>query len=115
MTIADIIALAKQGYKPGDIRDLIELSKTVPEPEPFNAPAKKPAPEPEPEPEPAPEDKKEPEPDYAAEIEKLKQENEKIKNDLAAAQAENRRASNPEPATESDDDVLKDIVLSFMR
>lgn len=105
MTIADIIALAKQGYKPGDIRDLIELSKTVPEP----------APEPDPEPEPAPEDEKKPEPDYAAEIEKLKQENEKIKNDLAAAQAENRRASNPEPDAPSDDDVLKDIVLSFMR
>lgn len=105
MTIADIIALAKQGYKPGDIRDLIELSKTAPEPEP--EPDTK---EPEPEP-----DKKEPEPDYAAEIEKLKQENEKIKNDLAAAQAENRRAPNPEPDKESDEDVLKDIVLSFMR
>ena len=101
MTIADIIALAKQGYKPGDIKELIELAKTVPEP----APEKK---EPEPE-------KKEPEPDYAAEIEKLKQENEKIKTDLAAAQAENRRASNPETKTESDEDVLKDIVLSFMR
>ena len=108
MTIADIIALAKQGYKPGDIKELIELAKTVPEP----APEKK---EPEPEKkEPEPE-KKEPEPDYAAEIEKLKQENEKIKTDLAAAQAENRRASNPETKTESDEDVLKDIVLSFMR
>ena len=107
MTIADIIALAKQGYKPGDIRELIELSKTVPEPAP--------EPEPEPEPEPAPDDKKEPEPDLTAEIEKLRQENEKIKNDLAVAQAENRRASNPEHETKSDDDVLKDIVLSFMR
>ena len=99
MTIADIIALAKQGYKPGDIKELIELAKTVPEPEPEKK-------EPE---------KKEPGFDYAAEIEKLKQENEKIKTDLAAAQAENRRASNPETKTESDEDVLKDIVVSFMR
>ena len=113
MTIADIIALAKQGYKPGDIKELIELAKTVPEPEPEKKePEKK---EPESEPEKKEPEKKEPGFDYAAEIEKLKQENEKIKTDLAAAQAENRRASNPETKTESDEDVLKDIVVSFMR
>ena len=115
MTIADIIALAKQGYKPGDIKELIELAKTVPEPE--SEPEKKEPEKKEPEkkePESEPE-KKKPEFDYAAEIEKLKQENEKIKTDLAAAQAENRRASNPETETESDEDALKDIVVSFMR
>ena len=110
MTIADIIALAKQGYKPGDIKELIELAKTVPEPE--SEPEKKEPEKKEPESEP---EKKKPEFDYAAEIEKLKQENEKIKTDLAAAQAENRRASNPETETESDEDALKDIVVSFMR
>lgn len=108
MTIADIIALAKQGYKPGDIRDLIELSKTIPEPEPFNAPAKKPEPEPEPE-------EKEPEPDYTAEIEKLKQENEKIKTDLLAAQEENRRQPNPEIPQQTLDEKLTDIARAFMR
>ena len=114
MTIADIIALAKQGYKPGDIKELIELAKTVPESEPEKKEPEKKEPEKK-EPEKKEPEKKEHEFDYAAEIEKLKQENEKIKTDLATAQAENRRASNPETETESDEDVLKDIVLSFMR
>ena len=33
MKLDDIIALAKQGYKPGDIKELIELSKGEPEDE----------------------------------------------------------------------------------
>ena len=52
MKFSDILDLARQGYKPSDIREL--LSMTEPEPEP----------KPEPEPEPKPEPKPEPEPDY---------------------------------------------------
>ena len=29
LNLNDIIALAKQGYKPADVKELIELSKTV--------------------------------------------------------------------------------------
>lgn len=35
MTITDIIALAKQGYKPSDIKELLEISEKLPaEPQP---------------------------------------------------------------------------------
>lgn len=38
MTLQDILALAKQGYKPGDIKELISLAeeKAEPEPQPEN-------------------------------------------------------------------------------
>ena len=51
MKFSDILDLARQGYKPSDIRELLSM-----EIEP------KPEPEPEPKPEPKPEQK--PEPDY---------------------------------------------------
>lgn len=111
MTIADIIALAKQGFKPGDIKEIIELAKTVPEPEPFNPPAKDPEPVPEPEIKTDPE----PQPDLAAELEKLKAENEKMKTDLLAAQEENRRQPNPEIPQQTLDEKLTDIARAFMR
>lgn len=116
MNIMDIIALAKQGYKPGDIKELIELAKTVPEPEPFNPPAK--------EPEKDAEGKKEPEnpvetpqndeiENIKKELESVKAENEKVKNDLAKAQAVNRSAKMPE--TDVDDDkLIQEIVKNFM-
>ena len=116
MTLTDIIALAKNGYKPGDIKEIIEMAKTIPEPEPFNPPKKEQKPEPNEETKTEPtDDAKTPPVDYAAELEKLKAENEKIKSDLAKAQEMNRNASSPEIKTESDDEIIKDIVLSFMR
>ena len=110
MTLTDIIALAKQGYKPGDIKELIEIAKTA-EHEDKTEPPVEPA-KTEPPVEPA---KTEPPVDYTAEIEKLKAENEKIKSDLAKAQEMNRTASNPDDETESDDEIIKNMVLSFMR
>ena len=46
MTLTDIIALAKQGYKPGDIKELIEIAKTA-EPEDKTEPPVEPPAEPE--------------------------------------------------------------------
>ena len=106
MTLTDIIALAKQGYKPGDIKELIEIAKTA-EPEDKTEPPVEPPAE--------PEDKTEPPIDYTAEIEKLKAENEKIKSDLAKAQEMNRTSPGPEDKTESNDEIIKNMVLSFMR
>lgn len=103
MTIADIIALAKNGYKPGDIKELIELSKEAP----ADLEPNEPTPEPETDPE--------PQPDFAAEIEKLKAENEKIKADLLAAQEANRRQPNPEIPRQTLDEKLTDIAKAFMR
>ena len=45
MKFSDILDLARQGYKPSDIRELLSMTEPEPEPEP------KPEPEPEPEPE----------------------------------------------------------------
>jgi hypothetical protein len=112
MTIADIIALAKQGFKPGDIKEIIELSKTAPK---DTEPEKAPEPVKDPEPEKAPEPVKDPEIDYAAEIEKLKSENEKIKKDLAISQEENRRKPGPEIEEESDEEIVQNVLLKLMR
>ena len=108
MTVKEIITLAMQGYKPGDIKELIELAKDIPEPAP--APEPEPIPEPAPAPEPAA-----PEFDYAAEIEKLKAENDRIKNDLQKAQEFNRTASAPEVPKKSNQETINDMFLSLTR
>ena len=107
MKLTDIIALATKGYKPNDIRELIELAKeteTVPEtaqePELSIVPS---------------EEQKENVPDYAAEIEELKKENAKIREDLAKAQAANRAAPSNTPEGPSDEDIITDIVRAYMR
>lgn len=87
MNIKDIIALAKAGYKPGEIRELLELA--VPEPEP-------PKEEPEPEPE------KEPEPDYKAMYEESQKK-------LLAAQKANQRQPLDIPEEKALADILKDV------
>lgn len=115
MNLTDIITLAKQGYKPGDIRELIELSK-VSEPEP--------QPEPKKDPEPATEivtnevvknEKQDDEKDYDAIIANLKAENEKILADLKTAQEHNRQQSMPIEPEMSREDKLKDIAKAFWR
>lgn len=111
MTIKEIITLAMQGYKPGDIKELIELAKEVPAPEP------EPAQAPEPEPAAVTESNapEEPKIDYAAEIEKLRAENEKIRGDLAKAQEMNRATPQPEIKTKSDQEQINDMFLSLSR
>ena len=118
MNLSDIITLAKQGYKPGDIRELIELAKTA-APEPFNPPPKGPEPlNPPPNgPEPLnpPPNGPEPAANYEEIINNLKAENEKILADLRAAQEHNRsQSSEPEPEV-SREDKLKDIARAFWR
>ena len=109
MNLSDIITLAKQGYKPGDIKELIELSKTVPEqPEPDLAKNEKQDIVP-------PEEQKDPEPDYKTELEKLMKETEQLKADLKAAQEHNRNQANPEQPKPSREESLKDIAMAFLR
>ena len=61
MKFSDILDLARQGYKPSDIRELLSMD-TEPEPKPEPEPEPEPDPDPDPKPEPDPEPK--PEPDY---------------------------------------------------
>lgn len=88
MNIADIIALAKQGYKPNDIKELLAIAEVSEQ--------KTEAPEvPAVEPEQTAEDQEKPV-DYKilyeqqqAEIEKLKADNKKVSDDLIQAQKDN--------------------------
>lgn len=90
MNIKDIIALAKAGYKPGEIKELLELA--VPDPEP-----EKKDPEPDPEPE-----RKDPEPDYKAMYEESQKK-------LLAAQKANQRQQVDVPEEKALADILKDV------
>ena len=96
MKLTDIIELAKQGYKPADIRELLKI-ETETEPQPQQDP------EPQPEPEQPAEDP-EPEPDY-----KTLYEEEKAKRQAAARKQEVVKGN-----TKSVEDTLLDIAKMYI-
>ena len=96
MKLTDIIELAKQGYKPADIRELLKI-ETETEPQPQQDP------EPEPEPEQPAEDPG-PEPDY-----KTLYEEEKAKRQAAA-----RKQEVAKDDTKSIEDTLLDIAKMYI-
>lgn len=117
MILTDIIALAKAGYSPKDIKDLIALAEPTPQ-----APG---APDPEPEPE--PEKKPEPETpsieDPTKEIPAIDEKSnvidyqEKVKEleaKIAEMQKENISKDISGYETKSDDDMLADLVRKYM-
>ena len=92
MKLTDIIELAKQGYKPADIRELLKI-ETETEPQPQQ--------DPEPQPEQSAED---PEPDY-----KTLYEEEKAKRQAAA-----RKQEVAKDDTKSVEDTLLDIAKMYI-
>ena len=96
MKFEDLIAFAKAGYKPADVKELLEMQieSNQPDPEP------EPTPEPEPEPE--------PEPDYK----KLYEESQ-VKLKEAQKANVNRDVSNSGDNS-SDEDIVNDLFRSFM-
>lgn len=101
MNINDIIALAKQGYKPGDIKELIALAETpkaTPQDEAQTAPAEEPL-KTENEPEPQNSEPAEPVIDYKA----LYEDSQKK---LAEAQKVNTQKTISAPEKESDMDII---------
>ena len=103
MKLTDIIELAKQGYKPADIRELLKIeTETGPKSEPD------PEPEPEaqtdPETEPEAQTDPEPEPDY-----KQLYEEEKAKRQAAARKQEVAKDN-----TKSVEDTLLDIAKMYI-
>lgn len=109
MKLTDIIALATKGYKPSDIRDLIDLANESEKLEAQHEEETVPA-----------EEQKDPEPeeaapDYAAEIESLKKETERLRADLKAAQEANRSMTIPEEPRKSRSEELADIARAMMR
>ena len=105
MKLTDIIELAKQGYKPSDIRELLKIETETepqpqqdPEPEP-EQPAEDPQPDSEPE-QPA----EDPQPDY-----KQLYEEEKAKRQAAA-----RKQEVAKDDTKSVEDTLLDIAKMYI-
>jgi len=113
MILTDIIALAKAGYSPKDIKDLIALSEPTPQ-----------APE---TPDPEPEEKQEPETpsieEPTKEIPAIDEKSnvidyqEKVKEleaKIAEMQKENVSKDISGNETKSDDDLLADLVRKYM-
>lgn len=108
MKFEDLVAFAKAGYKPADVKELLEMQIESNQPEPEPEPTPEPEPEPTPEPEPEPTPEPEPEPDYK----KLYEESQAK---LKEAQKANvlKDVSNSDDK-KSDDDIVKDLFRSFM-
>lgn len=114
MNLLDIIALAKQGYKPGDIKELIELANVEQEPKQEPEHVEEPKQEPKPD-QPTDENvsRETSTEDIKAELEKMKAELEKAKSDLKAAQIANtKKGVEPEPDTTKEN--IDDWIRSFM-
>lgn len=103
MKFSDILDLARQGYKPSDIRELLSMD-TEPEPKPDTKPETKPEPEPEPKPEPEPNPEPEPEPKPDPEPDYKKMYEDTLKR-LDALQKANQRKP-----VEENKDTLNDII-----
>ena len=113
MKFDDIIALAKAGYKPNEVKELLAMAEPTPEPDP----------EPIPEPDPEPEQKEEkPEEvqisidtDYMKLYEESQKALDKANESLKKAQAMNiRKDVSNDGNKKSDADIINDLARSFM-
>lgn len=119
MNLSDIIALAKQGYKPSDIRELIALGNEQEQ-------KKQSDPQPDPEPKTPPEQSAEAAPEQESETAERRPEAteeaadantpdpqiEDLKRQIAELQAANARRGQPEQ--KSNDEILQEMAKSFI-
>ena len=119
MNLSDIIALAKQGYKPSDIRELIALGneqEKQKQPDPQSDP--EPTTPPEPAAEPAPEQEAvtaERPPEAAADAADKNTPDpqvEDLKRQIAELQAANARRGQPEQKTNAE--ILEEMAKGFL-
>ena len=109
LSIKDVVSLAKAGYKPADVKELIEMSKEVPEEQP--APV---APKAEEKAEEAPaadassagEENKEPEIDYKAKYNELLEANRKA--------ALTRDNSGSEPQQKTAEEIVNEALIGLL-
>ena len=122
MNLSDIIALAKQGYKPADIRELIALGneqekQKQPDPQPDPEPNTPPAPVAEPAPEQEPVTTERP-PEPAAEpADKNTSPDpqiEDLKRQIAELQAANARRGQPDGGQKSNEEILAEMAKGFV-
>ena len=118
LNLNDIIALAKQGYKPSDIKELIELSKTEEQAEnsggvddqPINQPPQTDAPEKE-----APkEEEKKVGADSEEKIVDYKKKAEELEKKLSEVQKANTKQNADKSEKKSDAELFADVMKSFM-
>lgn len=114
MNLTDIIALAKQGYTPADIRELLKLSTEEKTP----AASGEASTEKEPEPAAEPETKSTPTEEAEKAEDTTDDKDEKIKelqDQLKKAQDANTRQKRPEDTPQKTDaEILKDMARRFM-
>ena len=122
MNLSDIIALAKQGYKPSDIRELIALrneqeKQKQPDPQSDPEPNTPPAPvaEPAPEQEPVPVERPpEATVDAADNNTSPDPQIEDLKRQIAELQAANARRGQPDGGQKSNEEILAEMAKGFV-
>jgi len=119
MILADIIALARAGYTPAQVKELMQLNAEQESAKPEAAPEIPPKEERQPdeqnggaEEHPNEADNKEATAELQKQLDDLRKNLEKAKNDLAAAQKKN--TSQDMTGQKEPDTTLEDIVRSFM-
>lgn len=113
MKFDDIIALAKAGYKPNEVKELLAMAEPTPEPDP------EPTPEPDPEPEKKEEKPEEVQNSIDTDYKKLYEESQKAldkaNESLKKAQAmNNRKDVSNDGNKKSDAEIVNDWARSFM-
>lgn len=122
MNLSDIIALAKQGYKPSDIRELIALGneqekQKQPDPQPDPEPTTPPAPVTEPTPEQEAVTAERPPETAAAAADKNTPDPqiEDLKRQIAELQAANARRGQPDGGGQkSNEEILAEMAKGFV-
>ena len=122
MNLSDIIALAKQGYKPADIRELIALGneqeqrQKQPDPQPDPGPTTPPEPAAEPAPEQEAGTAERP-PEAAADAADKNTPDpqiEDLKRQIAELQAANARRGQPDGGQKSNEEILAEMAKGFV-
>lgn len=122
MNLSDIIAMAKQGYKPADIRELIALGneqekQKQPDPQPDPEPTIPPAPVTEPAPEQEAGTAERPPEAAAAAADKNTSPDpqiEDLKRQIAELQAANARRGQPDGGQKSNEEILAEMAKGFV-
>ena len=114
MQLSDIIALAKAGYKPADVREFLAEEKTpeVKAPEDDQSAGQDPGASSD-QPAVSQEDAAAPD-DYMKQINDLTAANNKLMEQIKHLQEANSRAAQAAKETKSDQDIIDDLARSFM-
>lgn len=116
MKFSDIVTLAKAGYKPKDVKELMALDTEKTEPEPDDKKDKK---DPDPDPEATDPEHKDPEPDTKKDPEDPEPDYKKLYEDskktLEKLQAKNRKDPDKRTEPKTDEEIAIDFVSELFK